>query len=195
VLKHCIQKRKIALLDERAGRIDALLFYEQAISIGTVLQYRVIENNNRHHIITQEMIAAPLVMAQADILFLHHLLEVCYYSIPAGTFEPRVFDDILRLYEEFSPEWGMPEKIILLFRIILSIGCYTEHALLVRLLSQATIREVCMGPIDKLIDNLFAKTINLECAQHIHDWLQICIAGHPYSDQFKTAHFLEKAII
>jgi hypothetical protein len=194
VLKHCIKKRKIALLDNSAGRVDALFFSVHPISIGTVLQYKLQENNSEYQITAQEIIATPILMAQADILFLHHLLELCYYSIPAGALEVRVFEDMLLLYERFSPAWGMPEKIVLLFRMILSLGCYTEHKLLVHLLSQKAIMELYSAPLDNLIDKLFSKTIDLEYIPAMHEWLQICMAGHPYYDQFKTAHFLQNKL-
>jgi hypothetical protein len=193
VLKHCIKKRKIALLDNYSGRIDALFFSVHPVSMGTVLQYKLQESGGVHQISDQELIATPIVMAQADILFLHHLLELCYYSIPAGALEVRVFEDLLLLYERFSPEWGRPEKIVLLFKVILSLGCYTEHKLLVNLLSQAAVIELCAMSLDNLIDKLFSKTIDLECSWAMYEWLQICMAGHPYYDQFKTAHFLQRS--
>lgn len=182
VIKKYPYKNKVALLDKTLGRIDGVLFVKKEISLGALLHYSLDERGGVYFVNTCEVIDVPLLLGKHDLYFLHHVFEVCYYSIPIGTVESAVFDALVFLYARFSILWTMDEKKIFIFRLLVSIGFYAEHSFL----HKPVIIDLYTMPIDKVFDG----TIHLDCVQEIHDWICFNLAEHPYSDQFKTMSFL-----
>lgn len=187
VLKKYAHKNKIALLDRILGRIDGIVFASHDISIGAQLSYSLDERSGCYYIVSCEVIDVPLVVGKYDVYFLHHVLEICYFSVPLRSVEVVVFDMIIFLYRHFSSSWSMVEKKIFIFRLLVAIGCYSDHFWL----HKPNIQALCIMPIDKLFGGIIHLS-DISDIRDMHDWLSVCLMEHPYSDQFKTVNFLYK---
>lgn len=191
VLKKYAHKNKIALLDKALGRIDGILFARQEFAIGAQLSYSLDEHLGTYFIVSCEVIDVPLMLGKYDVYFLHHVLEVCYYSVQLGSVDQAVFDIIIFLYKHFSPLWSMAAKKIVIFRLFIAIGYYVDH----QLLRKPSIIALCAMPIDKLfgvIIDLDDVLDDVNDIKDMRDWLCECLMEHPYGDQFKTVNFLYK---
>lgn len=189
VLKKYPHKNKIALLDRKLGRIDGIVPVMHDIAVGALLGYEVRQQGSAIFLIAPEILDMPLIMGKHDLVFLHHVLEWCYYSVQLGSIEEQVFEMIMFLYITFVGSWSATAKNVFIFKLLLLIGCYSEHALL----KKPLIAQLRVMPIDKVFDG----TLHLEYVldpymQDMHDWIRLCWAEHPYRDQFKTVSFLYK---
>lgn len=189
VLKKYTHKNKIALLDKKLGRIDGIVPVMHDIAVGTLLGYEVRQQGHAYFLIAPEILDMPLAMGKHDLIFLHHVLEWCYYSVRLGSVEEHVFDAIMCLYATFAQSWSVIAKNVFIFKLLLIIGCYSEHALL----KKPIIAQLHAMPIDKVFDG----ALDLEYmfgsyVQDMHDWIRLCWVEHPYGNQFKTVSFLYK---
>ncbi len=201
VLKKHKYTDTISLLDAHLGHIKAIVYRAFCVSVGDVLSYQIDKRGKHYILLGCKIEQQPFLLSFHDIFFLHHIIEICYYSIPLGADEKEVFDLILFLYAHFAASWTMNIKKIFLFKLILLIGVYTEHpklskSIIMRLstISTQAIAYISSKPIegavDEAIDKVFDCAIDLDCMQDIHNWLCFCLAEHPYCDQFKTINYI-----
>lgn len=189
VLKVSAHNHTIALLDSKLGHINAVMFRLPHMSSGALIEYALQKRNNSYFIVSAEIVEAPLLVGASDLYFLHHVLELCYYSVPLGSIDTPIFDAIIFLYKHYSAAWTMTEKLVFIFRLCIQTGFYSEHVFL----RKPDIMHLYTMPIDKV----FSGTIHLEymqagCVQEMHDWIRSCLIEHPYGDQFKTVDFFYK---
>ena len=85
------QKYKLAILDKELGKIVCVPHRED-IRCGTLISYHLSQQKNVYFIQNITIIDMPLSLAQYNLIFLHHVLEICYYFIPVGSNVPEIFD-------------------------------------------------------------------------------------------------------
>ncbi len=182
VLKRCQKMgNKVSVLDQSLGCIDGIMF-SSSINLGSLLTYRLKGRMSPYLIDQCEIIDMPFSIARADLLFLHHVLELCYYFIPVGSCSSQVFYLLLLLYSLQDHVWNDTTKKIFLFKLLTTIGFYPEH----ELLNRPCMRQFFTMPIDKII----VEPIDLNCEKDLNDWLRFCVSDHPYANDFKTMDFL-----
>ena len=82
VLNHQFPLRHtITLLDKELGRMEGILLKGE-VSAGMLLQYDITLRLGRSYIQEIDIIAVPSELIHSDFLFLHHVLELCFYFIP-----------------------------------------------------------------------------------------------------------------
>lgn len=182
VIKIFPQKSSVTLLDRDEGIIEAHSDPSSKIKRlcqGAQITYHLQPYRNRYLLNNVDFVAVPFSWARQDILFLHHMLELVIYFLPPKSAHPEVFD-------LFSVLYSTPVRSSLLFkkkfliRFFLLLGMYPEdEELLERVLQTLKI------PVDDPGD----EALHLE-AMHVDVWLLSCIRLHPYSQLFKTTHFL-----
>ncbi len=181
--KPASQKNKVALLDKKLGRIEGILFSSD-VSAGSLMQYSVEQRKNASFISDLQIIHMPLLLAQIDLLFLHHVLEIVYYSAPVGSCVAGIFDLLLFLYTVDHMWINIQYKKLFLFKLLTTLGMWPEY------------QEVSISRVDQLsrvpIDRINVETIDLACEKELDTWLRLCIAQHPYINEFKTVHFLNE---
>ena len=175
------QKQKLCVLDETLGKIMCVPNRDH-LSNGLQISYYAQEKNNIHFLHNIEIIDAAFSLAQEDILFYHHVLELCYYFVPLGSYAPALFDLLLYLYASPKNFFSTVTKKIILFKIFVALGIHPEDSRfqmpwLHRLASES-------------IDNITDEIVNLSFEKVLDDWLFCCITEHPYNEQFKTVRFL-----
>lgn len=174
------KKTKVALLDQHWGKIEAVPPTTE-IGIGFLLEYRP-RSKGRIFILEQmEVHDVPLQLAKADILFLHHVLEICYFGVPFGSCVPEVFVMVNWLYSLDEP-LEYPFKIAFVFKLLTTLGMYPYEARF----QESYFYNLAI----ESIDSIATKSIDLKVQQGLHNWIYASISQHPLIQHFKTIDFL-----
>lgn len=181
VLNHQFPLRHtLTLLDEQQGRIEATVMHE--VSAGMLVHYTVAPRFGRLYLEDIDIIAAPVELIHTDFLFLHHVLELCFYFLPPLSCSSGVFDLLLHLYNQPMPYHHIALKKLFLFKLLTVIGIYPE---LSDELEQLVVRLQALS-----IDRVTPESLDLRSEQLLDYWLQRCVADHQKILQFKTIKFL-----
>lgn len=187
VLKNHSPKRSIlSLFDRDAGRIDAINYAVATVPLGALIEYVPHENQRgvQQKITDIQLYDLPLELAARDIMFLHHVLELCHGLIPLGSHDQDVFNLLQILYT--SGHW-IDESIykkIFLSKLLVMLGLYPESVIL----HHAWFLQIIQTPFDEIIKC----DLDRENEEKLDQWLQTCIASYPEASAFKTIHFLKK---
>lgn len=182
VLKHFAPyKHKVSLLDRSLGHITGILIYER-LSVGTVLSYTIQLSQGRYFIKDVELVEMPLRLASQDMLFLHHILELCHHFIPEGVHAERVYDLLLFIFDRMVIT-NKQKKIFLCVLYVL-LGLYSDG----ELIYNSYMYELEQRPLHDMID----KDIDINIEKNISRWLYQCISMHIDVQQLKTVHFLDE---
>jgi hypothetical protein len=182
VLKHYAPKRNVvALLDRRLGRIVAICNREP-LSAGTLIAYQLRRQQDRYFIDNIDILHAPFEIAQQHLLFLHHMLEICYYFIPEGSRTSRVYD--LLLYVVTDPPMCRQRQKNILFLLFTLLGMYPDEVAICREYAQALQHES--------FELILATKIDRTIEKYIPRWLYQCITMHACAQNFKTLHYLNE---
>lgn len=181
VLKKFFSKsRKIALFDKQYGRWECIPNTEN-ICLGAIVQYE--KKNHASAIIADvEHIYLPVMLAQTDILFLHHILELCYYFLPVGISAPEIFHLIEFIYAYQKP-LSNKEKKLFLIKFFTLIGIYPDDSKF----QSVPFYQLIAEPIDIIMN----QSLDLMNEQFLNQWLLGCVCVHPDVDNFKTMRFLD----
>jgi hypothetical protein len=178
------QKQKVCLLDAHLGKIMAVP-HRQDIGYGSLLVYFAREwqaHNQLYMMQSIELIDMPLQLAADDILFLHHVLELCYFFLPLGHCNRHIFHLVLFLYTSQHLIQNSYLKKVFLFQFFSTLGLYPqEHKF-----QQAHFHYLASTSIDIIAQ----QAIDLMVESELDNWLLRCIEIHPCARSFKTVHFL-----
>lgn len=183
VLHYNDENNSAILLDNKRGKIKARS-YGTNLSSGMVIAYDL-EGTHYHsyQLKWTEVLACPEQQAQQDILFLHHVLELCDYFIPLHVKEKGVYS-LLKLLctGQLLSVDSHNKKRLFLFKLSSGLGLYPQdsifHTPFFYRLAQLPIKEILHESIDDTI------------VHKLNKWLHDCIAQHPFVDRFKTICFL-----
>ena len=130
-----------------------------------------------------DLIDMPLALAKDDILFLHHVLEICYFCAPFSSNAPEIFDQVNQLYEKRHIPYCHNFKISFLFKLLIQLGMHPDEPRFQDPFYYLLARES--------IDTIMQKSIHLDIKQALHEWVRSCMLVHPLIHAFKTVHFLD----
>ena len=127
---------KIILLDEHYGRIDVRLsFYARAGKAGMQLPATgyLIEWSGRKsidniYVLSSELVVAPALWVRQDILFMHHVCELCCIWLPPAQGMQDVYPLLLLLYACRSAENGMLYKKMFLYNMVSLLGLHPDDS-------------------------------------------------------------------
>ena len=174
---------QIALLDDMLGRIDALI-YGRTLCSGSLIAYNIEHRNNRYYIDSIEVLSIPLFIARTNLAFLHYILELCFYSIPVGSYAKEVFELIVFLIQEKEVVYIAATKKLLLGKLFYLLGVHSEYPV-------SNNPDILPNFLLLSIDKMKDKSLNLECEKELDVWLKRCITEHPWYSHFKTIRFLD----
>ncbi len=176
-------KHKLCLLDDQLGKIMAVPNRDD-IGYGAFILYQAREQNGFYFMYAIEIIDLPLMLGKDDILFVHHVLELCYFFVPLHEQIPGLCHLLIKLYNCEKIVNNIQAKKIFLFQFFAALGLYPEGARFqtpyFHQLAAASIDNIALYPIDLMIE------------QELDNWLLSCIALHPCTHNFKTVHFLQQ---
>ncbi len=175
------QKCKLAILDRDSGKIMAVP-NRTDISHGALIMYFKREQEHLTFIHSIDIIDMPFALAHEDIVFVHHVLELCYYFIPMSSHAPQIFIALLRFYEYPIVLTTPIMKKIFVVQLFFLLGVYPESPWA----KSASINQL----ISTSIDIWAAQSIDLKIEKELDEWLMHCIKTHPQAAYFRTINFL-----
>ena len=172
---------KVVILDKVRGKIECVAT-APSFSVGTLITYNIHHDRATHFISDSTLLYTPLSLAQTDILFFHHVLELIYYFTQIGNCTKDVFDLLAFLYSTEHEAITVQCKKFFLLKLLTSMGSTPE----INTSRTDTIAE--LNSID--IKQLNTMTIDIIDEKKLDRWLWCCVWQHPYVNEFKTVHFL-----
>jgi hypothetical protein len=172
---------KMVILDKVHGKIECIAT-TPSLSIGALITYNVQEQRSHHFISDSTLLYIPLSLAQTDMLFFHHVLELIDNFTHIGNSSEETFDLMAFLYSAEHHTMTTQSKKLFLLKLLTSMGCVPEIN---------EIRTECITKLNTLaIQELSEMIIDTVHEKELDRWLWCCIWQHPYVNQFKTVHFL-----
>lgn len=180
------KKVKLSLLDERLGKIQGVPV-EADLPVGSLIDYWVTPKGDVYFLSAIDLLFVPLTLGRHDILFLHHVLEICYYFIPIDGVVLDIFPLFEFLYTHTSLVDHIRGKKIFLFKLLATLGVYPDA----EEFQTPYLHHLAVLPIDVLMH----KAIDVEGEMILDQWLAASVAIHPYVNYFKTNKFLTQSRI
>lgn len=172
---------KVIVLDKVQGKIECVTT-TPSLSTGALITYNIKQQQAIHFISDSTLLYIPLSLAQADMLFFHHVLELIYYFTNVGSCSKEVFDLLAFLYITEHALMTTQFKKFFLLKLLTSMGSIPE-------LNEARTELIThLNTIN--IEKLNEITIDTVYEKELDRWLWCCIWQHPYVNEFKTVHFL-----
>ncbi len=165
--------KRLAVVQDNGERTDvyvAIIPSYLVLSEGLIIQYspRFDYKTSRMWIDFPEIQKIPLAVARYDIIFMHTLIELCYYFIPDGGCASGIVDFFEYMYLSIELKVNFNKKL-LICKLLAFLGIYPHISEF-----QSLIQYLSVTPIDK-IDQL---GIELAQADLCDEWMQWCIADH-----------------
>ncbi len=183
--KHFPHRLRISVLDEHAGHISLIPHRWQGAGyacIGAMIGYELPEEPDRfvRHI---ELLSMPTYETAFTQLFLHHVLELCYFFLPVGSGQSEIFSlgsYLLGHFEDFATDYERQK--IFVAKLLFSIGLYPVEV------AQLSVSSSLTQPCDTLIKRGLTRRQASELVIFIYQ----CIKSHPYGRLLKTINFLSR---
>ena len=173
----------MVILDKIQGKIECVTA-TPSLATGSLITYNIHQQRSTHFINDSTLIYMLLSLAQADILFFHHVLELVYYFTHVGNCAKEVFDLLAFLYSASTTTMTPQSKKLFLLKLLTSMGSVPEH--------NETRTELITQLTTMNIKQLNEVTIDAMYEKELDRWLWCCVWQHPYVNEFKTVHFLAK---
>ena len=144
------------------------------------------------------IVSAPMC-GKDDLLWIHHLLELCYYFIPVGLEASDVYDavaaclDILSISKIFESNFDVVKKLCA-FKVMCLLGFYPPKNLISYIpvfhyLVAVSVDSQNYGKVISL--NALLENISNNDIQCVNTWMLECMNTHHCSALFKTYDFLK----
>jgi hypothetical protein len=179
--KNELSPHKLIILDKVQGKIECISS-TPSLSTGALITYNVKKQGANHFISDSTLIYIPLSLAQTDMLFFHHVLELIYYFTNVGNCSQEAFDLLAFLYSTEHTMITPQYKKFFLLKLLTSMGIQPE-------IDEIRTRKITyLNSLDMhQLNNL---TISVSDEKELDRWLWCCVWQHPYVNEFKTVHFL-----
>lgn len=179
--KNELLPHKITILDKIQGKIECVIT-TPSLSTGSLITYNIQQKGSLHFVSNSTLVYIPLSLAQTDMLFFHHVLELIYYFTHVGNCAKEVFDLLAFLYSTEHTSMTTQSKKFFLLKLLTGMGSLPE-------INEARTKAITqLNTID--IKQLVQMTINTMDEKDLDRWLWCCVWQHPYVNEFKTVHFL-----
>ncbi|MCL4229144.1 hypothetical protein KJZ61_00445 [Candidatus Dependentiae bacterium] len=166
----------IVIMDDKEGKITTQMRGD-ALRVGSLITYSAHRKNIWWDITSIELLDMPCALAKHDILFLHHLLELCYYCLPIGSCARDLVSFFHALYQ-CDPNFSRITQKSIIFKLLVMLGVYPEEMVLYVKRFHNIAQES--------IDTVSQAILNLGIEQELDQWLKSCIMSHPHARYFKT---------
>lgn len=178
VLRLLPNRNIIPLFDSNKGRIDAVCYQAQKYSSGVMLSYQLRQQGEKFFLESHKLINSPLLLAQDDILFLHHIIELVDLLVPYNMHEHGLFDLLQLLYTQ--KVLNSLQKKIIMCKLLTILGIFIEPA-------PKNYENFSEMPID-MMD---LASLHLAYEYELDGWLIRCFSQHPLLYNIKTMQLLK----
>lgn len=201
--KFSTTQHKVSVLSNSLGKIALVVLHQQPLhrlQLGSLIQFSNPEQSNNIFTTTNLSIyATPIPRDVQDLIWLHHLLELCYYFIPLHQPSQECY---LTLHSSISlldhanlflvDEWERLKKLCLGV-LLLFLGFFPPRHLERSIIAAKNVLLAPTGPIDQekiaLLYDPLQNFIKNSCTG-LDEWLVECIQSHPRVNAFKTVHLM-----
>lgn len=179
--KNNLSPHKITILDKIQGKIDCITPIT-SLSIGALITYSLKQEQSSLFMKEYQLVYIPFSLAQTDILFFHHVLELIYYFTYPNSCTSKIFDLLQLLYSLEHEKLSTQTKKIFLLKLLLSMDIIPN----LNKKEEINLNEYAMITLDNIME------LSLEKADEkkLDAWLWYCVYEHPYANKFKTTQFL-----
>jgi len=175
------KERRLAMLTHDQGML-ACNAYDTPAILGSLVRC-TLQRRGAHTIASElELMDLPLELARADLLFFHHVLELCAILVPIGSRAPELFTMLQSLYSQWDSRVNDLCKKLFLCKMIISAGMYETLPKI-----DGNVLSLVLG---SPVDMARWSTIELDSRHELDRWLLSCIANYAVGECFKTVHFL-----
>lgn len=170
------------VMDKKVGKIVGKTVH-QSLQRGSLIRYVAQKKNNVWVLEALEMVHIPNDMAKDDILFLHHLLELCYYCLPIGSCARDMVTLFDTLYALPTPLSRVFKKTVI-FKLLIQLGMYPDEMIL----KAHYFHKIATESIDTIEQAI----LDLGIEKELDQWLHSCVTGHPHAKYFKTLSLYQR---
>jgi hypothetical protein len=181
-----MQRNGYIFFDQQLGPITAHVpkkGSKRELSRGALVQYVPELKGTWHSAQHVEIVAIPQQWVVINIWFLHHVLELVDFFVPASNQAENIFELLQLLYEPLSNEIDIPffQKIFLCKFFIL-VGIYPEP----RNTQDREFLALVASGVESQTDCLPDEQKYVFLEKKMIQWLRECILLHPHADRLKT---------
>lgn len=148
----------IVLLDNKLGKIICFPKNKLKLINGSYISYSIDKNYNLSNI---NVIMIP---NKDNIIFFHHVIEICYYFLPLDC----------------------NENLANIFKLFLKLYYSKQDKIFLRLLLYNLFKLLSLYPESIELD------FNINLDNRLKFWLTACIINQPYYKYLKTVNFLKE---
>lgn len=188
VLKNCApQKQKYLVLDRERGVIELVPpgTLTNVLCNGALLSYHITAFKRCFMATRIDQLDVPFEWARHDILFLHHVLELVCFFLPAHLANAAVFCHLKQLYEvRQSP---LLYKKLFIAQLFLLLGMGVESPFFQSGQLHKAVGGLCNPGLEQYPDLQSIAAVESE----LDSWLLACVADHPQAAHLQTLRFYE----
>lgn len=201
--KFATSDHKISVLTNTLGKIALVVFNQgvmRRIQVGTLIEFDHPKKQNNVHTTQQLVIVlTPITQRSDDLIWLHHMLELCYYFVPLHQPLSECFVilksclALLPHVDLFSAHlWEIVKKLCL-GALLLFLGFFPPEHLerSIIMTKNALFLSVDFQDVQKV--EFLSKHLEKFCTiapADLDSWFLQCIQSHPRINIFKTIHFM-----
>jgi len=171
----------VSMIDVTHGRFLATTF--RTLMVGGVYSYDLMPFGTIYTLSHEELVLMPFEIARHDILFLHHMLEICLLFAPLGSCAQGVFQLLLSVYSESSLWSSHKRKKFMVFKLLASLGIWPN-----RTMPNTRFLQIAEIPVDRIN----AEVLELISEKEIEHWICQSMGQDPVFARMKTKIFLER---
>lgn len=171
----------VSVIDELQGRFIATTF--RPLLVGGLYEYDLVPFGKIYSLFHEELVMLPFDIAQQDILFLHHILEICLLFAPVGSCAQGVFQLFFYLYTNSLSSLSQKFKKFVIFKLLSLLGIWPHE-----LVNNKFFFRIAETPIDRLNQEI----IDLVSEKEIGHWIYQSMRYDPIFEKMKTKLFLER---
>ena len=174
------------------------------LNIGSRIQFVVSDQQYNVHIVNNiqlvDSLHSPML---ADLVWMHHLLELCYYFVPLHQLSHDCFEFLvqcnilLALQAHFQDMWESIKRICIGILLCI-VGFYPSDELLspILALKGALLRFIDFEDMQNI--ELITETVQKVCIEQqkkFEQWMLEYIETHPRREAFKTLNFMYNSLL
>lgn len=185
--KSNLKKRTFTIFDNILGKIECLTehkYQDKLISNGTLIEYQVLKWRSLLILKNIEILIVPNTYNYNDLLFLHHILEICLFFIPIHYTQnvDKIFNTIKNALITIENKSNILEKFHLLKELFIWLEIHPNEYYFKNSNS--------IFLISSNIDNNLNADENRKIMSNLKSWLIACLNTHPFAHKINTASFL-----
>lgn len=186
IKKHFPHRQRLSLIDELEGRIEVIPLSWQWASYagaGALISYSVGIRGDALVITDVQLLDIPHYVDELTHLFMHHVLELCYFCVPISSGPTECFGILQQLITSLGEVSGSrPLQKLIIARLLSCTGQgdWQAQELAIAALVDGCRKANCIPPLDERDEH------------ELERYIYYCLRNHPYGHMLKTIIFMNE---